>query len=110
MFVSYYWAVFDSLARGNSIADIDMSQVNCFSPQCWFVIVSMVSSLLMTFNASIGVFIYCVMCRNFREELLRHMRHGQSVLRAWIVTLKPEQHPRFEMVVTTSNVTDQSIV
>ena len=102
MFKSYYLAYFDSLTN-NSSADIDMSQVNCFTPQYWFATVTVVSSLTMTLNASIGVFIYCVMCKNFRAELLRHLRFLRSFLLKRMFALKSEtSSSRFEMVVAST--------
>ncbi len=102
MFKSYYLAYLDSLTSDSS-GEVDMTQVNCFTPQYWFAIVTVVSSLTMTLNASIGVFIYCVMCKNFRAELLRHLRQGRSFVARLMFALKSEtSSSRFEMVAAST--------
>jgi hypothetical protein len=72
MFASYYFAFLNSLS-GDSTEEVNMSKVNCFTPKFWFAMVNFVSGFLMTLNASVGVLVYCAVCRNFRQELGRQL-------------------------------------
>jgi hypothetical protein len=45
---------------------LDDADVSCFSPPVWALVLCSISSLLMTLNASSGIFIYSLVCQQFR--------------------------------------------
>ena len=48
--------------------------ISCLEMPAWTFVMSHVSSLLMTINASSGFLIYCMACQTFLEELKSQLR------------------------------------
>jgi hypothetical protein len=66
-----------STDAGNFAGQMDVA---CFDPPVWSVILNHVSSFLMTLNASLGFFIYCLICKQFRKELKRKLRWWKHII------------------------------
>ena len=56
-------------------------EASCLRMPPWSHVVSHISSLLMTLNASTGFWIYCVACQTFREELRKLLKRPQALNR-----------------------------
>ena len=66
-----YWTKFNFLATQNLTdkSEETLDAISCHSPPFWAHILRSVSKLLLTFNASVGCFVYCMMCSRFRDQM-----------------------------------------
>ena len=46
----------------------------CYSPPFWVHVLGSISKFLLTLNASVCFFVYCVICRSFRSTLSKRLR------------------------------------
>ena len=66
-----YWRNYESTFFGSLDKNDDHTVLPiCYSPPFWAHILSSISHLFLTLNASICCFVYCSICRVFREEFL----------------------------------------
>ena len=79
-----YWSHYNNLFFNGSPATSKetMSALPlCYSPPFWAHILGIVSNLFLTLNASICCFVYCVMCRIFRNELSKKLHNVITTVR-----------------------------
>ena len=77
MIISYSNTYNDSSHQAPQSQD---EATNCYSPPIWSQILSYISHLLLTLNASAGSIIYCAMCPIFRAELLSQFHKLQGCM------------------------------
>lgn len=77
-----YWVNFNPIdypiSTENSTEQIDstIDAIKCYSTPFWAHILRSISQLLLTFNASVGCFVYCMICSRFREEMYKGFTHS----------------------------------
>ena len=66
-----YWTKFQFIAAPNTTYQTEqtLDAISCYSPPFWAHILRSVSKLLLTLNASVGCFVYCMICSQFRGEM-----------------------------------------
>ena len=66
-----YWNSYNPISKGNSSEEAikTFDAISCYSAPFWAHILNSISKLLLTFNASVGCFVYCMICSRFREEM-----------------------------------------
>ncbi len=61
------------------------TSVVCLNTPAWFIMLTFISSVLMSFNSCIGLPIYCLMCRNFREEFFNTLNWIWSTIKSTFI-------------------------
>ena len=66
-----YWNSYNPISRENSSEQAfkTFDAIKCYSAPFWAHILRSVSNLLLTLNASVGCFVYCMICSRFRKEM-----------------------------------------
>ena len=87
----FYW---------NSLFSVDNSEKNihyegdkwCYSTPIWAHILRSVSNLLLTLNASVCCFVYCVVCRTFRMAMSHNLHDLAFFILKKIRNLQSHSH------------------
>ena len=72
--IQSYWKVYSITHTDGDESVAEKTEKQCYAPPFWAHILKMISKLLLTINASVGCFVYCVMCPVFREEISKKFR------------------------------------
>ena len=75
--IQSYWKVYSlDLLRNEKDGNHETTKIEkyCYAPPFWAHIFKIVSKLLLTINASVGCFVYCIMCPVFREEISKKLK------------------------------------
>ena len=68
--------------KGEAISALPL----CYSPPFWAHILGSISKIFLTLNASIGCFVYCVMCQIFRKEMSIMLHNVINTIRTMVNT------------------------
>ena len=75
-----YWRNYKHLFHGLQYKEEHVLPL-CYSPPFWAHILGSISKLLLTLNASVCCFVYCIMCQTFRAELSNQCQNVINFLR-----------------------------
>ena len=66
-----YWKSLNPISKEDSPdqASKTFDAIKCYSAPFWAHILRSISKLLLTLNASVGCFVYCMICSRFRHEM-----------------------------------------
>ena len=66
-----YWNNYNPISKENSSEQAfkTFDAIKCYSAPFWAHILRSISKLLLTLNASVGCFVYCMICSRFRNEM-----------------------------------------
>ena len=66
-----YWKSLNPISKDNSPEQAfeTFDAIKCYSAPFWAHILRSISKLLLTLNASVGCFVYCMICSRFRYEM-----------------------------------------
>ena len=66
-----YWNSYNPISKENSSEQAfkTFDAIKCYSAPFWAHILRSISKLLLTLNASVGCFVYCMICSRFRNEM-----------------------------------------
>ena len=72
-----YWKVYSMTLTddndGKEHGGVNIKK-HCYTPPFWAHILKIISKLLLTINASVGCFVYCIMSPQFREEISKKIQ------------------------------------
>ena len=70
-----YWKTYNTVSSRNMTqSNLEPNEPFCYSPPFWAHILRIFSKVLLILNASVGCFVYCVMCSAFRAEMSNQFR------------------------------------
>ena len=66
-----YWKSLNPISKDDSSEQEfrTFDAIKCYSAPLWAHILRSISKLLLTLNASVGCFVYCMICSRFRNEM-----------------------------------------